>query len=70
MKRERFEIPAKFKHDGVMKAKKLPPGCGEDQDVTDGPEDDDPDDERDEREQATVNFAYSLVKDAAEMDII
>ena len=28
------------------------------------------DDERDEREQATVNFAYSLVKDAAEMDII
>jgi len=28
------------------------------------------DDERDEREQATVNFAYNLVKDAAEMDII
>ena len=28
------------------------------------------DDERDEREQATVNFAYMLVKDAAKMDII
>ena len=28
------------------------------------------DDERDEREQATVSFAYSLVKDAADMDII
>ena len=28
------------------------------------------DDERDEREQATVNFAYNLVKDAAEMEII
>jgi len=43
--------PERLKKRVLIKAKKLPPGCGEDQDVTDGPEDDDPDDERDEKKK-------------------